>query len=51
MSPEGWMLRVCRKVNLNTTGYIMYSFELIICGNKVLFLKNYMGTVVILFPA
>lgn len=53
VSPEGWIPRVCSKVNSSTTGYMMKSLEHIIAllflGAKYLF-KNYMGTVVNLFP-
>lgn len=34
---EGWKLRVCKKVNLNATGYFVDSFELM--GGRVHFLK------------
>lgn len=47
---EGWIPRVCSKVNLNTTGYMMNSLEHIISESKIPFYINYMGTFVKLFP-
>lgn len=55
VSPEGWIPRVCSKVNLNTTVYMMNSLEHIVSESKVPFFlkskKNDTGAVVILFPA
>lgn len=40
VSPEGWIPRVCSKVNLNTTVYMMNSLEHIVSESKVPFFKK-----------
>ena len=39
VSPEGWIPRVCSKVNLNISGYVMNALELI-CRSQIPFFKD-----------